>query len=1295
MVKGKRNLAVSLALVIILGLFAGATFVSNAFDLGNSYIISSANSKIVHAETGKKDALTATASAVTDAEAFEVVNNTDGTVSFLCKITDSYIAPHDNGHSELVTKKNNSFTDWQKFTLEQQADGTVAIKSVKTNKYVTVDLSDGATLSASRTTVGTNEKFTIVTPKNPAAPAEVIVSSKTLDSVSLSWAADTNITGYNVYRSATSDGTYEKLNTSAIAATSYTDTGLTPVTAYFYTVSAVNLLGESAQSSSVSVTTLSAAPTGLIAGVSTNSSVSLTWSETAGAASYNVYRSAAGDGIYTKLNTGPVTSTGYTDTGLNAGNIFDYKVSAVSAGGESALSSSITLKTFPAAPAGLGISSITADSISLNWAAAAGASSYNIYRAPSRFGTYGKLNSDPITATSYIDTGLASIYYYYKVESVNESGKSDLSASISEEIKLLGPNVYVFAPTDSAADIQTICSNLFTQQESAQFNPNRYAILFRPGMYTTNVKVGFYTQVAGLGRLPDDVNLNSLTVDANWMPDNNATCNFWRAAENLSVNTDMTWAVSQAAPLRRVHLKKKLSLFVGSGWSSGGFLSDSKVDGQIVSGSQQQWFTRNTNLAGGWNGGVWNMVFVGAINTPAGDWSSPSPKPNTVVSQTPVVAEKPFLTIDSFGNYSVFVPALQRNSLGTTWEGGFPLGNYIPIDQFYVAHPETDTAATINDALTSGKNLLLTPGIYHLDATIHVTLPNTVILGLGLATLTPDNGVIAMSVADVDGVRIAGILYDAGATNSPMLLQVGPDDATADHSSNPTIISDIIVRIGGPILANATTGLEINSNNVVGDDFWVWRADHGAGYGWKPGNWTQSTWYTDTATNGMIVNGNNVTMYGLMVEHFQQYQTVWNGNGGRTYFYQSEMPYDIPDQASWMSHGNTVNGYASYKVADSVTTHETWGFGIYSYFRDAVVKANSAMEVPNTPNVKAHNTCSVFLSGNGEITHVINNTGAVALSGNIRQTVNEYCNNVDQPVISLPSGTYLGEQAVTITCPDPMANIMYTTDGSTPTASHGTPYSSAITVSSNMTLKAVACKPGMNDSIVASATYGIVVPQPVISPPSGTYTEAQTVTITCPTSGVTIMYTTDGSIPTASHGTVYTGPFTVSSSVEMRAIAIKAGMSNSKAARAIYTIGTPILVNLAWNKPVIAFSQQQGGNEAYKIDDEDLATRWGCANAGFPNYVTIDLGSIGAISNFEVYPYNGSSRTYQYKIEGSNDGVNFSIIVDRTANTVRATKLVDTLPNLVSARYVKITVTGCVGGSYSTLYELKVFGYQQ
>lgn len=130
------------------------------------------------------------------------------------------------------------------------------------------------------------------------------------------------------------------------------------------------------------------------------------------------------------------------------------------------------------------------------------------------------------------------------------------------------------------------------------------------------------------------------------------------------------------------------------------------------------------------------------------------------------------------------------------------------------------------------------------------------------------------------------------------------------------------------------------------DNFWVWRADHGAGVGW----------YINTTKNGIIVNGDYVTLYALMVEHFHEYQTVWNGEHGRTYFYQSEIPYDVPNQVSWMSHNGTKNGFAFYKVADHVNYHETWGMGIYSYFRDAPVKLHSAVESPIKQGVRHHNT---------------------------------------------------------------------------------------------------------------------------------------------------------------------------------------------------------------------------------------------------------------------------------------------------------------------------------------------------
>jgi hypothetical protein len=224
-----------------------------------------------------------------------------------------------------------------------------------------------------------------------------------------------------------------------------------------------------------------------------------------------------------------------------------------------------------------------------------------------------------------------------------------------------------------------------------------------------------------------------------------------------------------------------------------------------------------------------------------------------------------------------------------------------------------------------------------------------------------------MKVSDVDGVKIAGFLFEGNAQNSPVLLQVGDSGATIDHSKNPICLYDIFCRVGGQFNGLATCFVKINSNDVIFDHTWLWRADHGAGAGWT----------SNKNANGLVVNGNNVTVYGLFVEHTQEYQTLWNGNNGRTYFYQSEMPYDPPDQQSWMR--GTINGYPSYKVADGVKTHEARGLGVYSVFRNNVASEN-AFEVPaNTPGIKMHHMVTQKLGG-GEITHVINGTGGTASS---------------------------------------------------------------------------------------------------------------------------------------------------------------------------------------------------------------------------------------------------------------------------------------------------------------------------
>ena len=526
-----------------------------------------------------------------------------------------------------------------------------------------------------------------------------------------------------------------------------------------------------------------------------------------------------------------------------------------------------------------------------------------------------------------------------------------------------GPNVLVFNPSMPAAAIQEQIDAVYAAQQHNEFGPQRTALLFLPGEYNVDVPIGFYTEVLGLGASPDDTHINgNVHVDAN-ARNNNATTTFWRAAEGFSVTPAggvMQWAVSQAVPFRRMHIRGDMVLHQHSGWASGGWMSDDLIDGNVGSGTQQQWISRNCEW-GSWTGSNWNMVFVGVNHPPAGEWPMP---PYTKVAETPVVREKPFLAVDTLGNYSVRVPGLRRNSSGISWRAGSTPGRSIPISRFYVARPDVDTAAALNAQLARGRDLLLTPGIYDLSAPIRVTRPNAVVLGLGFATLRPTNGTAAMTTADADGIIIAGVLFDAGAAESPVLLEVGPDGSKASHAKDPISLHDVFFRVGGAAVGRTRVNLKINSNDTIVDHTWIWRADHGSSVGWN----------SNTSENGLVVNGNNVTAYGLFVEHHQQFQVLWNGDGGRTYFYQSEIPYDPPNQAGYSS-AKGVNGWASYKVADTVRSHEAWGLGIYSVFRQRDVVLTRAIEAPKNPNVRFHDMITVALGNNGEIGNVIDDTG--------------------------------------------------------------------------------------------------------------------------------------------------------------------------------------------------------------------------------------------------------------------------------------------------------------------------------
>jgi hypothetical protein len=604
------------------------------------------------------------------------------------------------------------------------------------------------------------------------------------------------------------------------------------------------------------------------------------------------------------------------------------------------------------------------------------------------------------TASSPLYSGPISIPASRTVNAIaTKSGSTDSAVSsasytigtqtgcpVQSDTPNFGPNVRIFDPSMSAATIQAQLDTDFNNQKdtlTAQFAERRIAHLFKPGTYNVHDDVGFYTSVAGLGQNPGGVVINGdITVDAFNPSDNGvALQNFWRSAENMAVNPSSgndRWAVAQAAPFRRMDIRGGLQLYPASyGYASGGYIADSKVSGQAASVSQQQWYTRDSSL-GSWNGGVWNMVFSGTSGAPANTFPNP---PETTLATTPVSRDVPYLYVDGTGKYRVFLPSLRTNASGPSWASGSTPGTSAPMSQFYVVKAG-DTAASINNALAAGCDLFFTPGVYHLNQTLNVTRANTTVLGIGYPTLVPDNGVNAMQVSDVDGVRLKGLLFDAGTATSQALLTVGQSGSSASHAANPTTVQDVFFRIGGAIAGKATNSLIVNSANTIIDHIWAWRADHG--------NAGTVGWNTNTADTGLVVNGANVLATGLFVEHYQKYQVIWNGQGGRTIFFQNEMPYDVPNQASWNAPSG-VAGYAAYKVGANVTSHEAWGLGSYCFFdTNPAVSSYHAFEVPNTSGVRFHSLLTVSLNYRGTITHVINDTGGVTPSGTVPVNVVGY-----------------------------------------------------------------------------------------------------------------------------------------------------------------------------------------------------------------------------------------------------------------------------------------------------------------
>ncbi len=560
------------------------------------------------------------------------------------------------------------------------------------------------------------------------------------------------------------------------------------------------------------------------------------------------------------------------------------------------------------------------------------------------------------------------------------------------EASVFGPQVYLFDPRTPLEHIQETVDRIAAAQTDNEFGADRYAILFAPGTYGTrehplSFKVGYYTSVAGLGRSPADVVINGTIQVRNRC--SHGTClaldNFWRSLSNLTINistgddkclSDQTWAASQAAPIRRLQvLGGDFKLFDACsqpGYASGGFIADSQFAGAVVNGSQQQYMMRNSRLAH-YSNGVWNQVFAGVVGAPDGCDGAEAACAYTIISRTPRSREAPFLIALPAGSYGVFVPAVQSESAGPSWLDHPTPGTLIPLSKFYIAKA-TDSAMLINTELRSGRHLLLEPGVYHLDQTLRVSHPGTVVMGLGFATLLPERGQTALEV-EASHVTLSELLIEAGAQESPDLVRIDNAGRSAASRQDPTALHDVFFRVGGPHVGRARTSLVVEADDVIVDHVWAWRADHGAGTGWVQ----------NTADTGVVVHGRAVIAYGLFVEHYQRQEVLWDGEDGTVIFLQNEMPYDVPNQDAWRETAQT-EGYPALEVAPGVRRFRGVGLGSYSYFNQGqAVFASQAFKVPSdlAPGSLEH-VFTIFLSrtASGGIRHVVNDTGGASTTAN-------------------------------------------------------------------------------------------------------------------------------------------------------------------------------------------------------------------------------------------------------------------------------------------------------------------------
>lgn len=638
--------------------------------------------------------------------------------------------------------------------------------------------------------------------------------------------------------------------------------------------------------------------------------------------------------------------------------------------------------------------------ITLSWPSFGSSGNYVITRGGSRLAS-DFVVVDSTSKLTFTDAKPNADKYenYYKIT------RNAITIIVSLENQIFGDNMYFYdrkyeTVATARNEINSHFSTIGRGGANGEWTTKRQAYYFKANVNgqtydsggsgsasssTANaIELGFYAHIGGLGKVPDAVKLGAIFTRPHLSGGANATCTFWRSVENVSVMRDFAWTVSQSTSARRMLIESTSKYISDIGtnnfWGSGGFIADTHYTSIRPNwGGQQQWYTRNTVFPSGFGkmGGSYNMVWQGCVNPPQTD------SVNSPIATTPMIREKPFLFIDDDHEYKVFVPAWQKDRVGVSWSSTDMGKGKIQdlLTDWYVAK-EGDTEVEINNALKAGKNIFFTPGHYALNAPIQVNRKDAILLGAGIASVTLEptekNTWGCIYADDKDGIIIAGLLMDS-FNSTTYQIRVGAEGANEDHAANPILLTDITCRVGGVQSKNIQihASMQINSNNVVGDHFWLWRADHGTQRG---GN---ARWTRDRCKNGLIVTGDDVTLYALFVEHYQEYEALWLGERGRTYFLQNEPPYDAPTQTSWSSQGGRVKGYAAFKLANTVKEYHGIGMGSYAVFTgtDGNVNKSNGFEIPNRATVKLEKLCITRFSGSGNIQNVINGVGGSTATG--------------------------------------------------------------------------------------------------------------------------------------------------------------------------------------------------------------------------------------------------------------------------------------------------------------------------